>query len=58
MYDGCEFDVEFVGGDEMFDVVLFKLNKVKNFIEICIVDFDKLWVGDFVVVIGNLFGLG
>lgn len=58
LYDGREFDAELVGGDEMSDVALLKLNKAKNLTEIRIADSDKLRVGDFAVAIGNPFGLG
>ncbi|BDR14593.1 DegQ family serine endoprotease [Vibrio sp. STUT-A11] len=58
LYDGREYDAELVGGDEMADVALLKLEKAKNLTQINIADSDKLRVGDFTVAIGNPFGLG
>lgn len=56
--DGREYKAELVGGDQMSDVALLKLEKAKNLTEIKIADSDKLRVGDFTVAIGNPFGLG
>lgn len=58
LHDGREYDAELVGGDQMSDVALLKLEKAKNLTEIKIADSDKLRVGDFTVAIGNPFGLG
>ncbi|MEF1310250.1 Do family serine endopeptidase [Vibrio mytili] len=58
LYDGREYDAELIGGDEMADVALIKLEKAKNLTQINIADSDKLRVGDFTVAIGNPFGLG
>jgi len=56
--DGREYDAELVGGDQMSDVALLKLEEAKNLTQIKIADSDKLRVGDFTVAIGNPFGLG
>tara|TARA_Y100001956_G_scaffold82256_1_gene102417 strand:+ start:1934 stop:3301 length:1368 start_codon:yes stop_codon:yes gene_type:complete len=58
LHDGREYDAEMVGGDQMSDVALLKLEEAKNLTEIKIADSDKLRVGDFSVAIGNPFGLG
>jgi serine protease Do len=58
LHDGREYDAEMVGGDQMSDVALLKLEKAKNLTEIKIADSDNLRVGDFTVAIGNPFGLG
>ena len=58
LHDGREYDAELVGGDQMSDVALLKLEKAKNLTEIKIADSDALRVGDFAVAIGNPFGLG
>ncbi|AUI85266.1 serine endoprotease DegQ [Vibrio azureus] len=58
LHDGREYDAELIGGDEMSDVALLKLEKAKDLTEIKIADSDKLNVGDFAVAIGNPFGLG
>ncbi|MFH4617498.1 DegQ family serine endoprotease [Vibrio furnissii] len=58
LHDGREYDAELVGGDQMSDIALLKLEKAKNLTEIKIADSDQLRVGDFSVAIGNPFGLG
>ncbi len=58
LHDGREYDAELVGGDEMSDVALLKLEEAKNLTEIKMADSDQLRVGDFAVAIGNPFGLG
>ncbi|UPQ88452.1 DegQ family serine endoprotease [Vibrio sinaloensis] len=58
LHDGREYDAELIGGDQMSDVALLKLEKAKNLTEVKIADSDKLRVGDFAVAIGNPFGLG
>ncbi|WP_038196498.1 Do family serine endopeptidase [Vibrio nigripulchritudo] len=58
LHDGREYDAELIGGDEMSDVALLKLEKAESLTEIAIADSDKLRVGDFTVAIGNPFGLG
>ncbi|WP_162047104.1 DegQ family serine endoprotease [Vibrio taketomensis] len=56
--DGREYDAELIGGDEMSDIALLKLEEAKNLTQIAIADSDQLRVGDFTVAIGNPFGLG
>ncbi|MFA0194288.1 Do family serine endopeptidase [Vibrio artabrorum] len=58
LYDGREYNAELIGGDQMSDIALLKLEKAKNLIQIKIADSDQLRVGDFSVAIGNPFGLG
>jgi len=58
LHDGREYDAELVGGDQMSDIALLKLETAKNLTEIKLADSDKLRVGDFSVAIGNPFGLG
>ncbi|MCG9789593.1 Do family serine endopeptidase [Vibrio mediterranei] len=58
LHDGKEYEAELVGGDEMSDVALLKVDGAKNLTEIKIADSDQLRVGDFTVAIGNPFGLG
>ncbi|MDN3614049.1 Do family serine endopeptidase [Vibrio gallaecicus] len=58
LHDGREYDAELIGGDEMSDVALLKLEKAKNLTQIKLADSDQLRVGDFTVAIGNPFGLG
>jgi serine protease Do len=58
LHDGREYDAELVGGDQMSDIALLKLEEAKNLTQVKIADSDKLRVGDFTVAIGNPFGLG
>lgn len=56
--DGREFDAEVIGTDEQSDIALLKINDGKNLTEIELAKSAELRVGDFVVAIGNPFGLG
>ena len=55
--DGRHFDVEVVGSDPASDIALLKV-KADGLTEIPFGDSDILRVGDFVIAIGNPFGLG
>ncbi|ATZ72841.1 serine endoprotease DegQ [Idiomarina sp. X4] len=56
--DGREFDAKVIGTDERSDVALLKIENGKNLTEIQLGKSSELRVGDFVVAIGNPFGLG
>ncbi|MDE0284346.1 MAG: DegQ family serine endoprotease [Gammaproteobacteria bacterium] len=55
--DGRHFDAEIVGSDPATDVAVIKV-PAENLTDIGVADSDGLRVGDFVVAIGNPFGLG
>jgi serine protease Do/serine protease DegQ len=55
--DGRSFQAELVGSDPATDVALIKI-PAEHLTELPLADSDKLEVGDFVVAIGNPFGLG
>ncbi len=55
--DGRHFDAEIVGSDPETDVAVIKV-PAENLTDIAAADSDDLRVGDFVVAIGNPFGLG
>ena len=55
--DGRHFDAEIVGTDPETDVAVIKVS-AENLTDIEAADSDELRVGDFVVAIGNPFGLG
>jgi serine protease Do/serine protease DegQ len=54
--DDREFQAELVGADSESDIAVLKID-ADNLKDIPIADSDKLRVGDFVVAIGNPFGL-
>lgn len=56
--DGREFDAKVIGTDERSDVALLKIENGKDLTEIELGQSSNLRVGDFVVAIGNPFGLG
>ena len=55
--DGRHFEAEVLGKDTELDIAILKIN-AKDLIEVKISNSDNLEVGDFVVAIGNPFGLG
>jgi len=56
MRDGTEHEAKVVGADPKLDVALLKINS-KHLKAVKLADSDKLRVGDWVVAIGNPFGL-
>jgi Do/DeqQ family serine protease len=57
LLDNRSVDAKVIGKDEGSDVAVLKVN-APNLVEIPIADSDNVEVGDFVVAIGNPFGLG
>lgn len=57
LHDGRHVDATIVGTDPETDVAVIKV-KADNLQQVPTADSDKLRVGDFVVAIGNPFGLG
>ena len=55
--DGREFDAEIVGADKETDIAVIQIT-APHLTELVLADSDQLRVGDFVVAIGNPFGLG
>ena len=54
--DGREYKAKLIGSDKDTDVAVIKI-KAKDLTQISVGDSDRLRVGDFVVAIGNPFGL-
>ena len=55
--DNREFNAELIGADPKADIAVIKI-PANNLSELKIADSDKLRVGDFVVAIGNPYGIG
>ncbi len=55
--DGRIFEADLVGSDSETDIAVLRI-KAKNIVSLELFNSDKLRVGDFVVAIGNPFGLG
>jgi serine protease Do len=56
--DGKEFAAKIVGRDPMTDLALIRIKSDTPFIPLVLGDSNRLEVGDWVVAIGNPFGLG
>ncbi|MDT0595980.1 DegQ family serine endoprotease [Glaciecola petra] len=56
MSDGREFEAEKLGADAQSDIALLKIEP-DNLTQVKLANSDKVRVGDFVVAIGNPFGL-
>jgi serine protease DegQ len=57
LHDGREFEAKLIGTDPETDIALLKINP-ENLTALSFANSDRLEVGDFVVAIGNPFGLG
>ncbi len=57
LHDGRRFDAEVIGADRETDVALIRI-EADDLHALPFTDSDRLRVGDFVVAIGNPFGLG
>jgi serine protease Do len=56
--DSEEFDAKLVGRDPQTEVALLKIEAQRDFPVVPLGDSDKLRVGEWVIAIGNPFGLG
>lgn len=57
MEDGRSYKAELIGSDPEVDIAVLKI-EAKNLVAIPIANSDPVRVGDFVIAIGNPFGLG
>ncbi len=57
LIDGSEYDAKVVGTDKMTDIALIKINPNKSLPTVVLGDSDKLKIGEWVIAIGNPFGL-
>lgn len=56
--DGSEFDAKLIGTDPRTDLAVLKVDADKKFTYVDFADDSKVRVGDWVVAVGNPFGLG
>ncbi|GAA5093691.1 Do family serine endopeptidase [Bartonella acomydis] len=56
--DGTELDAKLIGKDPKTDIAVLKVNDKRKFSYVDFGDDSKLRIGDWVVAIGNPFGLG
>jgi serine protease Do len=58
MTDGTEYDAKLVGSDSRTDLAVLKVDVNREFTYVQFADDSKVRVGDWVVAVGNPFGLG
>ena len=58
LQDGRSYKATLIGSDPEVDIAVLKLEEFEDLIDIKIANSDRLEVGDFVIAIGNPFGLG
>jgi len=58
MDDGTELDAKLIGADPRTDLALLKVEEARKFTYVAFADDHKVRVGDWVVAVGNPFGLG
>jgi len=58
MDDGTELDAKLVGADPRTDLAVLKVEEEREFTYVAFADDAKVRVGDWVVAVGNPFGLG
>ena len=56
--DGKEYAAEIVGADPLSDIAVLKIKSNEKFLPVKFGDSDSARVGDWVIAIGNPFGLG
>ena len=56
--DGKEYAAEIVGADPLSDIAVLKIKSDEKFLPVKFGDSDSARVGDWVIAIGNPFGLG
>ena len=57
MHDDEEYDAEIIGSDAKTDIAVIKIKKIDGLVPLPLGDSDKTDVGEWVLAIGNPFGL-
>ena len=55
---GKKFNAEVIGADPLSDIAVLKIESKEKFLPVIFGDSDKARIGDWVIAIGNPFGLG
>src|ERR671915_103037 len=58
LHDGRKLEAKLMGADPETDIAVIKVSPTERLIALSMADSNQLKVGDFVVAIGNPFGLG
>ena len=58
LYDNRQFSAQVIGRDDKTDVALIKIEGAGKLVPVKLGDSDKIRVGDWILAIGNPFGLG
>jgi serine protease Do len=58
MDDGTELNAKLIGTDQRTDLAVLKVEEAREFTYVAFADDSKVRVGDWVVAVGNPFGLG
>ncbi|PPI86538.1 Do family serine endopeptidase [Candidatus Pantoea edessiphila] len=56
--DNREYSAKLIGSDEQTDIALIKISGAQNLTQVKIAKTENIHVGDFVIAVGNPFGLG
>jgi len=57
LHDDKEYEAEVIGADAKTDIAVIKIDSVEGLVPVALGDSDKLEVGEWVLAIGNPFGL-
>ncbi len=57
-HDGTEFEAKLIGTDPRTDLAVLKVDEKREFTYVAFAEDNKVRVGDWVVAVGNPFGLG
>lgn len=58
LYDGSKYKAKIVGRDKRSDIAILKINPNKDLKFVKFADSSKIRIGDWIIVVGNPYGLG